>query len=382
MHILLTHPSAELYGSDRMALIAARALIKKGHAVTAVVPDNGPLIGKFRESQAAVIVANIPVLRKSDLNPLGLLRLLWRAVASQRHIARIIRSVNPDVVYVNTIIQPWWIAAGKMKRRPVVVHVREAETQIRRVLKTVITAPLMLADLIVCNSKSTRREITSVLPMSRKQVLVIYNGKDWSQYQRRPNPQGVAATAVPARLAVIGRLSPRKGQDLAIRALADIVSTGVDATLTLVGGVFPGYEWYEVELHQTATELGLTNRVTFAGFQDDVRAVLDETDIAIVPSRIEPFGTVAAECMAAGVVTIVADVQGLAEIVENTTNGLTFCPDDPAALARCCAWALAHPEDSKKLALQGLRDVNNRFSLDRYEQEVVGALESVTAVSP
>ena len=44
--------------------------------------------------------------------------------------------------------------------------------------------------------------------------------------------------------------------------------------------------------------------------------MLAQTDIAIVPSRIEPFGTVAAECMAAGLLTIVADVQGLAEIVE------------------------------------------------------------------
>ena len=42
------------------------------------------------------------------------------------------------------------------------------------------------------------------------------------------------------RLTVVGRLSPRKGQDIAVQALAEVVSTGIDATLTLVGGVFPG----------------------------------------------------------------------------------------------------------------------------------------------
>ena len=381
MNVLITHPSAELYGSDRMALLALRALVKQGHAVTAVVPEDGPLLGKMRASRANVIVADIPVLRKADLRPLGFLRLLWRVAASQFRIARIVRSVNPDVLYVNTIVQPWWIAGAKFQRRRVVVHVREAEGQLRHVLKTIINAPLMLADIIICNSQSTKREITSILPMSRKQILVVYNGKDWSEYQSRQSVRSSCDATTPVRLTVVGRLSPRKGQDIAVQALAEIISTGADATLTLVGGVFPGYEWYEQDLKETAAKLDLADRVKFVGFQEDIRTVLAQTDIAIVPSRIEPFGTVAAECMAAGLLTIVADVQGLAEIVENGNTGLTFSADDHSALARSCIWAMTHPEESKNLALRGQHDVSERFSLDRYEREVVDALESVERVN-
>jgi glycosyltransferase involved in cell wall biosynthesis len=373
LNILLTHPSAELYGSDRMALLALRALVKKGHAVTVVVPHDGPLISKIRESRARVIIADTPVLRKSDFRPLGILSLLWKAPASQFRIARIVRSVNPDVVYVNTIVQPWWIAGSKFQRRHVVVHVREAVEHLSRVLKTIINAPLMLADVIICNSKSTRREIDSVLPVSRKPVLVIYNGKDWSEYRCRRSLRSGSSY----RLTVIGRLTPGKGQNIALQALSEIVSTGIDATLTLVGGVSPGYEWYKDDLKRTAAKLGLANRVTFIGFLDDIGIALDQTDVAIVPSRFESFGTVAAECMAAGRLTIVADVQGLVEIVSNGQNGLTFPVDDHRALARCCIWAYTHPEEASKLALQGQHDVNERFSLSRYEREIVGALESV-----
>ena len=381
MNVLITHPSAELYGSDRMALLALRALVKQGHAVTAVVPDDGPLLGKMRASRANVIVADIPVLRKADLKPLGFLRLLWRVAESQFRIARIVRSVNPDVLYVNTIVQPWWIAGAKFQRRRVVVHVREAEGQLRHVLKTIINAPLMLADVIICNSQSTKREITSILPMSRKQILVVYNGKDWSEYQSRQSVRSSCDATTPVRLTVVGRLSPRKGQDIAVQALAEMISTGADATLTLVGGVFPGYEWYEQDLKETAAKLDLADRVKFVGFQEDIRTMLAQTDIAIVPSRIEPFGTVAAECMAAGLLTIVADVQGLAEIVENGNNGLTFSADDHTALARSCIWAMTHPEESKNLALRGQRDVSERFSLERYEREIVEALESLERVN-
>jgi glycosyltransferase involved in cell wall biosynthesis len=380
MRVLLTHPSAELYGSDRMALLALRALVKKGHAVTAVVPNDGPLISKIRESQANVIIVDTPVLRRSDLRPLGFLRLLLSAVTSQFRIARIVRLVDPDVVYVNTIVQPWWIAGSKFQRRRVIVHAREAEAQLGRILKMIINSPLMLADVILCNSKSTRREITSVLPMFRKQALVVYNGKDWSEYRSHPTVRIADEARTPNRLTVVGRISPRKGQDIAVQALAEVVSTGADATLTLVGSVFPGYEWYEQELKQTAVELGLADRVEFVGFQEDIRTVLGQIDIAIVPSRIEPFGTVAAECMAAGLLTIVADVQGLAEIVEDGKNGLTFRAGDQGALARCCIWAMTHPEESRNLALNGQRDVNEKFSLDRYEREVVGALESVVSL--
>jgi glycosyltransferase involved in cell wall biosynthesis len=380
VNILLTHPSAELYGSDRMALLALHALVKKGHSVTAVVPDEGPLISKMQDSHASVIIADTPVLRKSDLRPLGVLSLCWRTLTSQFRIARILRSVNPDVVYVNTIVQPWWIAGSKFQGRPVAVHVREAVEHLPRVLKTIINAPLILADVIVCNSNSTRREIDSVLPISRKRVLVVYNGKDWSKYQCHQSVRSPNDTGTPYRLTVIGRLTPGKGQDIALHALSEIVSTGIDATLTLVGGIFPGYEWYKEDLKQTAAEMGLTNRVTFVGFLDDIGKALDQTDVAIVPSRFESFGTVAAECMAAGRLTIVADVQGLVEIVANGQNGLTFPADDHRALARGCIWALTHPEDAKRLALQGQHDVNERFSLSRYEQEIVGALESLELV--
>ena len=381
MNILLTHPSTELYGSDRMVLLAVEALVKEGHTVTAVLPDDGPLTSKMRESRAKVLIADIPVLRKADLRPLRFVILLWSVIRSQFRIARIIRSVNPDTVYVNTIVQPWWIAGGKLQRRSVVVHLREAETQIRPILRTIINAPLILADAIICNSKSTRQEITKVPLLSRKQVLVVYNGKDWSKYQCCPMVGDAEDIRTKDRLTVVGRLSPRKGQDIAIRALAEIISAGRDATLTLVGDLFPGYEWYEEELQQIAAELNIAGRVKFAGFQEDIRSVLGQTDVAIVPSRVEPFGTVAAECMAAGLLTIVADVQGLAEIVQNGKNGLTVPPDDPLALAQSCIWVLTHPEESREISLQGQRDVEERFSLDRYEREVVEVLESVGGAS-
>src|SRR3954452_11052503 len=116
-------------------------------------------------------------------------------------------------------------------RIPVVVHAREAEPQLRKLVKVVINAPLFAADVVVCNSKSTRQEILEFGPMSRKRMPVVYNGKDWSAFQRAGHTTAPGPSTV--RLTVVGRLSPRKGQDIAIRALAELVSEGHATTLTL-----------------------------------------------------------------------------------------------------------------------------------------------------
>ena len=378
MRILVTHPSAELYGSDRMVSLAIEALTGKGHQVKAVLPKDGPLVGLVAESKACVVISDIPVLRRADLHPLRIFALLWQLAQSAGHMLRIIRTEQPEAVYVNTIVQPWWILAGKLMRRRVVVHVREAEGQSRPAVRKLLYGCLLLADLVICNSEATRAEILSMIPLRRDRTTVIYNGKDWSNYR-------VDRTGRPRRhprrdtteLTVVGRLSHRKGQDIAIRALAELVGLGYPARLTLVGNVFEGNESFWSELIGLARQLDVLDRTRLVGFRSDIRPILEETDIAIVPSRIEPFGTVAAESMAAGVLTVVAEVQGLTEIVVADHNGLTFTAGDHAQLAARCVWALTHPAEAAEIASRGQCDVEERFGVERYHREIVEALESV-----
>ena len=76
------------------------------------------------------------------------------------------------------------------------------------------------------------------------------------------------------QLLLIGRLSPVKGSDIALGALERLVADGVDAELTLVGDVFPGYEWFREQLDSSARAAGVVGRVHFAGYQPDVEPYL------------------------------------------------------------------------------------------------------------
>lgn len=366
MHVLLTHPSAELYGSDRMAVESVVGLTSRGIRVTTVLPVEGPLRVELEAAGATVLVRDVPVLRKAALKPLGMLRLVAEIVARMPRMISVIRTARPDVVYVNTIVQPWWMLMGRVFRAKVVVHVREAEVDPPRIVRRALLLPLMFAHSIVANSRFTERQVIADGPRVAARTRVIYNGKDWSAYEVAHDE----STAGEFRVLYLGRLSPRKGTDVVVRAASLLRHEGRDIRLTLAGAVFPGYEWFEDELRQLCADEKLGDAVHFAGFVDDPRPLLAAADVLVVPSRAEPFGTVAAEGMASGLPVIVSDVQGLVEIVSSQSEGLVVPPDDPAAIAGAVQRLQDDPALRHRLAANGSASVRERFSRERYRAEI------------
>ena len=145
-------------------------------------------------------------------------------------------------------------------------------------------------------------------------------------------------------------------------------------TLTLVGDIFPGYEWFLEELHDLAAEVG---GVEFAGFRPTPWDSLAESDVVLVPSRVEPFGNVAVEAMLAGRPVVASATQGLVEIVSDGENGVLVPPDDPGALADGVQAVVDDWEASVARAWSARSDAQRRFSKDRYHRELREVVQSL-----
>ena len=373
--LLVAHPSPDLYGSDRTLLESIRAHTALGWAVVTVLPANGPLVPHLRAAGAEVALLPFPVLRKAYLSPSGLLKLAVDALRAVPAMLRLLRHVRPDVLYVNTVTVPLWLLVGRLAGVPSLCHVHEAEEDVPRPVQVVLALPLLCARTIVSNSKASAAVITAALRRLSNRIQVIYNGV--------PGPP--AATPLrttldgPVRLAVVGRLSPRKGSDVAIEALQRLSSDGYDVTLDFVGNVFPGYEWFEADLRSATDRYGLTDRVRFAGFTDDVWPAFAACDIAVVPSRVEPFGNVAVEAMLAERPVVAAGAQGLREIITDGRTGVLATPGDPASLAVCVARLIDDWEAARAIARCGTAEAMERFGVPQYGlgiTTVVGALRS------
>lgn len=327
---LFVHPGAELFGSDRMLLESVIAARREGFRAVVALPERGPLMGELLRAGAEVVLIPMLVLRKALLRPRGWPVLLRDSLRGLGAAWRLIGRVRPDIVYVNTITIPMWPLVARVRRTRVLSHVHEAEASASRLVNSVLYAPHLVSDAVVVNSRFSLDTMSRALrPLARRGV-VVYNGvaapEDTSPPRERLDP--------PARVAYLGRLSPRKGPDVVIEAARILRDAGVDVDVAIVGSVFAGYEWFEEQLHQETDAAGLTASVVFHGFQDDVWPFLEDCDVLIVPSRVdEPFGNTSVEGILARRPVVASDTSGLREAAGGYPTTRLVRPGDAGALA-------------------------------------------------
>ncbi|MCD2440990.1 glycosyltransferase family 4 protein [Agromyces sp. SYSU K20354] len=371
LHVLVAHPGAELYGSDRVVLESVVAMVRAGAAVEVTVPETGPLIDELSSAGATIAVEPALVLRKSMMHPRR-----WPATvvagirafgASGRLLGR-----RPDLVYVNTITLPIWPLLARIRAVPVLTHIHEAESGTSRLLLRALYLPHLFADATIANSEFSCSVIGRAYRSLARRTRVIYNGVAGPVAN---TPARMSLEGGPVRLAYVGRLSPRKGTDLVIAAVAELIADGMDVELDVAGEAFRGYEWFADELRETVARRGLDSRVRFLGFQDDVWATLEAADVVVVPSRVgEPFGNTAVEAALAARPLIVSESSGLVEATHGLPGVHRVRPGDASAIAEAVREIVARWPMQREQARAAARLAALRFDPERYRASIIELL--------
>ena len=129
------------------------------------------------------------------------------------------------------------------------------------------------------------------------------------------------------RFITVGRFSKEKNQQMMYRAFASFLSKGYDARLLMLG---TGAE--EDNLKMLANDLGINDRVDYAGYVDNVEDYLRSADVFLLSSHYEAQPLSVLEAMAAGKPVISTDVGGVSDIV--TDNGILVPADDVEAMSQ------------------------------------------------
>jgi hypothetical protein len=375
-HVVIAHPSPDLYGSDLQLLESVGAFVARGWQVTLMMPAEGPLAARAVAAGAQVRIARFPVLRKALLRPRALAGLVIDAVRATDAARRWLTAVGADVLYVNTLTVPTWVFAGRLARVSVLSHVHEAEEDAGLPVRAVLTAPLLLSHRVVANSATAARALSRPFSVLARRTAVVYNGVPGPVDEPVP-PRRRPQDSV--RLLLVGRLSPRKGTDVALEAVARLVAEGRDVSLRLAGSAFAGYEWFEEQLATRAAAADLAGRVELLGYVTDRWAELERADIVLVPSRVEPFGNTAVEALLAARPLVASATQGLVEIVRDEETGLLVAADDAAALARAVGRLADDPTFARSLAVAGRDDALARFGVRRYRDEMCAVIDRLAA---
>ena len=163
---------------------------------------------------------------------------------------------------------------------------------------------------------------------------------------------------------------PWKGQELTVRALAQIKGRLPDFRYLVVGSLAPGVDsTYGAYLQRLAGELGLGNKVIFTGKRADVPRVLAACDFCAMPFLDEGFGLAVLEATAMRKPVLALESGGPKEIVEHGRSGLVSRPGDIGGLARNIE-ALANDARLRaKLGAHGRRRAEEYFTPKRFASD-------------
>jgi glycosyltransferase involved in cell wall biosynthesis len=162
----------------------------------------------------------------------------------------------------------------------------------------------------------------------------------------------------------VGRLVPIKDVDNLLRAVA-LVQVQIPNLRLVVAGDGE----LRSPLETLAADLGLAERVTFLGWQQDLATVYGAMDLFVLTSLNEGTPVSLIEAMAAGVPVVATAVGGVPDVVEHAVTGMLVPPQQPDVLAAAIVAALTDAERTARMAARARTSVRDRFDSARLVQD-------------
>ncbi|MHB8240559.1 MAG: glycosyltransferase family 4 protein [Solirubrobacteraceae bacterium] len=298
-----------------------------------ILGEDGPLAQRLQQEGISVEVLPISsaardlrrdTVRPGAASPLAALHTLAYVI----RLAVRLRRLRPDLVHTNSLkAGVYGSLAAKLAGVPLLWHVRDriADDYIPKpAVRLVRMLVRHLADGVGANSQATLETLSPAT--LRRPHAALPDSVLAPDRARTLDPHAIT-------FGMVGRIAPWKGQDLFLRAFAATFPQG-DERAVVVGSAMFGEEPYESALHELAEQLGLSDRVEFRGFREDVWTELAGFDVLVHASVIpEPFGQVVLEGMAAGLAVIAPDEGGPAAVIADGDTGRLFRSRDAEALA-------------------------------------------------
>jgi glycosyltransferase involved in cell wall biosynthesis len=344
------------------------ALTAAGGSLAIVAPGEGSLPRVFGGRVPVRTLAYEPLT--VPRTPARAVRGLARFVGEVRRFRQELRRARPELVVVVTAVLPAALLAARLEGLPTVVYVGEIFDKghvgggLRAVGgRAIARLSEALADRLVCCSRTVAaqfrrgRAVTIYPGISR-----AYAGGDRASFRARHELEDDEVV-----IAMIGNLSPGRGQDVAIRALPPILEHEPRARLVIAGHPHPRPvdHAFADELRELASALGVAESVTFAGAVERVADVYAAADFVVNPARFnEPFGRVGPEALMAGRPVVASAVGAIPEVLRDGRDALLVPPGEPPALAAAVLRLVADPALRARLVAEGGRRVETAFSED------------------
>lgn len=350
-------------GGTMQAFYLLREMTRRGYQTALVCAEGGPL----HQMAVAEGIAVYPIRFAGDVD----VRLLFK-------LARIIRAFRPDLIHIHSRkgADTFGALAARLVSDAKVIISRRVDDPLKPSLFNRLRfGPL--CDHIVAVSKGIVAELVKG-GVDAGKVSQVYSAIEAADYQVAADPLAVKAEfGIPAQarvVAVISQLIKRKGHRFLFAAAPQILAAHPETVFFILG---------EGELHdelvQLAKELGIAERVVFAGYRNDVGRLLTMVDVLVHPATMEGFANVAMQAMAAAVPVVSSAVGGMPESVRDGISGILVPPGEPGAIAAEVNRLLGDAALSAQLGTQGQQIVEREFTIQAMVEGNLGVYRRLLA---
>ncbi len=212
------------------------------------------------------------------------------------------------------------------------------------------------ADLVIAVSNSVKKFLIAKIVENSDKVKVIPNAIEISDDEpriiRRPGRDNSGELIV----GTIGALNRTKGQIYLIRAFSRVVKSLPKAKLEVIGDG-PDREKLKKEIDR----FDLESKIQLLGSQKEVKKIIRDWDLFVLPSLSETFGLVILEAFETGIPVLATSVGGVPEIVKNGETGVLVPSADPERMAKAICALLAEKGERAKLARAAYQILKERF---------------------
>ncbi|MEO8592716.1 MAG: glycosyltransferase family 4 protein [Candidatus Solibacter sp.] len=296
----------------------ARAMLERGHEVQVFLGGTGQVTAQL--SAAGVPFRSLAHMGRS-LSP-------YHDARAAFEFAQVLHEFRPHLVSAHTakagwiaravcarmgipaIYTPHGLSVGKRARAPVRLLARLAERAAGRWNQDIVC---------VCEAERRLALVYRIAPPER--LHVIYNGVRDVAPELRASPG-----ASPCRIVSVARFDEPKEHPVLLEAMSRLRDAAWELDLVGDGPL-------EQDCRAFAARLGIEGRVRFHGYLPDPAPVLARAACFVLASRSEALPRSLLEAMRAGLPIVASAVGGVAEMVDNGTNGLLIPKSDAGLFA-------------------------------------------------
>jgi glycosyltransferase involved in cell wall biosynthesis len=218
------------------------------------------------------------------------------------------------------------------------------------------------ADCVLANSDAVRDWLVASGYRPEK-VRVIRNGivqaRQLSLIGKAGLRQELGLVPSAPLIGVVCRLNPVKAVHDVLFAAVKVFAQHPSARFVIIGD---GQD--RESLGALASQLGIADRVIFAGFRTDIAQILPQLTISVLSSLTEGLSNTILESMAAGVPVVATRVGGNCEIVADGVTGLLVPASDPSALSEAICRLLSNPQLGVRMGAAGKERIERQFSIE------------------